>query len=230
MFCKYCGKKIENYSEFCKYCGKELSDEVKVNNFDMNDNGTNTNLNNVQSIQRNDSGVPRKNTNKKTAIIISSIAAAFLVLVIAITLIVVVAAKDKNSLNKYERMAYQQCLEMKNMLKNPDSFRLYDDMVFLQHYDEDGYNDYTYFIFEYGGTNGFGAMIKSGAIFKDGEFIMDDNDDIDDDDYDTYRKREVMTDLSEFKYYMEHGKTLDDESWKIIEVNVNKIKKKMGLK
>lgn len=230
MFCKYCGKEIENHSKFCKYCGKELSDEAKVNNFNMNGNSTNTNINNAQSIQGNDSGVPAKNKNKKTAIIISSIVAAFLVLTIAITLIVVVVVKDKNFLNKYERMAYQQCLDMKNMLKNPDSFKLYDDMVFLQHYDEDGNNDYTYFIFAYGGTNGYGAMIKSEAIFKDGEYIMDYDDDIDDDDYDADEKRDVMIDLLEFEYYVEYGGTLDDESWKIINVNINKVKKKMGLK
>lgn len=230
MFCKYCGKEIENHSRFCKYCGKELFNAAEENNINPGGYNNNPNVNNAQYIQGNNLGVPAKNKNKKTAIIISSIAAAFLVLAIAITLIVVVVVNNNNSLNKYERVAYQQCLEMKNMLKNPDSFKLYDDMMFLQHYDEDGDNDYTYFIFSYGGTNGYGAMIKSEAIFKDGEYIMDYDEDIDDDDYDADEKRDAMIDLLEFEYYMEYGGDLDGESWKVININVNKVKKKMGLK
>ncbi len=26
MYCKYCGKNIQNNIKFCKYCGKQLSD------------------------------------------------------------------------------------------------------------------------------------------------------------------------------------------------------------
>lgn len=31
MFCKYCGKKIENISLFCPYCGKKIVKKYKVN-------------------------------------------------------------------------------------------------------------------------------------------------------------------------------------------------------
>lgn len=38
MYCKYCGKLIENNSKFCKYCGKKLDNallsEQKLNTDD----------------------------------------------------------------------------------------------------------------------------------------------------------------------------------------------------
>ena len=30
MFCKHCGKEIDDNSEFCKYCGKQLVDKQKI--------------------------------------------------------------------------------------------------------------------------------------------------------------------------------------------------------
>lgn len=98
-----------------------------------------------------------------------------------------------------------------------------------KHFDENGENDYTYFIFEYGGTNGFGAMIKDEAIFKDGEYIMDYDEDIDEDDYDYNEKSKVKLDLLEYEYYVEFEGAPEDGSWKRIDINVKKIKKKMGL-
>ena len=30
MFCKHCGREIDDNSEFCKYCGKQLVDKKKI--------------------------------------------------------------------------------------------------------------------------------------------------------------------------------------------------------
>ena len=32
MYCKYCGKKIDNDSIFCSYCGKNISSKIAKNN------------------------------------------------------------------------------------------------------------------------------------------------------------------------------------------------------
>ena len=30
MYCKHCGREIDDNSEFCKYCGKQLVDKKKI--------------------------------------------------------------------------------------------------------------------------------------------------------------------------------------------------------
>lgn len=36
MFCKYCGKEINNDSVFCRYCGKQVNESIKLSKKQLN--------------------------------------------------------------------------------------------------------------------------------------------------------------------------------------------------
>ena len=154
--------------------------------------------------------------NKKPIIIAAAIAAVILVVVLIANLV-------GSTLNEDEQLAYQNAVEMKSMMRDPDSFKLYDEMFLLKHYDENGENDFTYTVFKYGGANGYGAITTDEAIFKDGEYIMDYADEPDEDDPDYIDQLLVKLHLSG---YMLTG---DSDTWKMVEIDIVKIKDKMGL-
>lgn len=96
-------------------------------------------------------------------------------------------------------------------------------MFLLKHRNGEGKVDYIYTIFKYGGANGYGAITTDEAIFKDGEFIMDYADEPDEDDADYMEQLMVKADLA---LYMLTG---DEETWEMVDIDIVKIKKKMGL-
>lgn len=192
-FCSECGKLIPGDVEVCPFCGCPVEQEKKID---------------IMSAQITD----KVKKHKKPIIIIAAIAAVILLVNFI-----------GSGLNEHEQLAYQNAVEMKEMMKNPDSFKLYDEMLLLEKYDENGELLYTYTIFEYGGTNGYGAMTKDEAVFKDGDYIMDYADDPDKDDNNYMEQLLTRMDLISFKM------TGESDQWKLIEVDVEKIKDKMGL-
>ena len=89
---------------------------------------------------------------------------------------------------------------------------------------DDGNVDFTYTIFKYGGANGYGAITTDEAIFRDGEYIMDYADEPDEDDSDYMKQLEAKANLA--LYVLSGG---DSDTWEKIDVDVEKIKKKMGI-
>ena len=74
------------------------------------------------------------------------------------------------SLNKYEKMALEDCKTLMGWMKNPDSFVLYDDILIYP--DDEEYGDLVYI--SYGGTNSYGAMVRTMSAFEQGtEYIGD---------------------------------------------------------
>jgi len=129
-------------------------------------------------------------------------------------------------LNEDEQLAYQNAVAMKNMMRDPDSFRLYDEMILLKRLNENGDVEYTYTIFKYGGTNGYGAVVTNEAIFKDGTYIMDYADEPDEDDPDYMEQLTVQSDLAVFELQTLVG---DSDPFELVEIDVEKIKKKMEI-
>ena len=84
---------------------------------------------------------------------------------------------------------------IKRNLKNPDSMVIYNDIVYIDDYlkDEEKTN-YTFV--NYGGTNSYGAMVSSTAIFIDGIYFSNtdaEKDDFDNiDDYVIYTKAKLV--------------------------------------
>ncbi len=148
---------------------------------------------------------------KKIIIPISAIVAVGIIVVVIINIIGM-------NLNEDEQLAYENAVQMRDMMKDPDSFKLYDEMFLLKHNVDGDDTASIYTIFEYGGTNEYGAMIKDEAIFQDGEFIMTRYGDADDDDVDKVLARYNLSQYSMF-----------DDNWEKVEIDVDKIKRKMKL-
>lgn len=196
-FCAECGKEIDIAAEECPFCGCPVEPEKPE----------------IPAVAEITKTVKK---NKKPIIIAAAIAAVILVVVLIANLV-------GSTLNEDEQLAYQNAVEMKSMMRDPDSFKLYDEMFLLKHFDENGDNDYTYTIFKYGGANGYGAITTDEAIFKDGEYIMDYADEPDEEDSDYLEQLEVQMDLLMWQI------SGDSDSWKMVEIDIAKIKDKMGL-
>ena len=154
--------------------------------------------------------------NKKPLLVVAAIA---VVLAIGGLILNVMGS----TLNEDEQLAYQNAMEMKSMMRDPDSFKLYDEMFLLKHYDDNGEQDYTYTIFKYGGANGYGAITTDEAIFKDGEYIMDYADDPDEDDDNYIDQLMVRLEVTGWSLLG------DTDNLKMVEIDIEKIKDKMGL-
>lgn len=199
-FCAECGKEIPMDSEECPFCGCPVAPEKKENVV------VNQVLDNAKK-------------NKKKLTIIGGIVAAIVLLVLIINF-------ASSSLNADEQLAYQNILQLKNMMKDPDSFKLYDELFLLKHFDEEGNHDYTYTIVKYGGANGYGAITTDEAIFKDGKYVMDYSEDLTQNTDDPDWSEKVMVDLDIQGYIYFDG----EEEWERIDLDIEKIKEKMDLK
>lgn len=197
-YCAECGKEISFDSQECPFCGCPVEQEKPENLA-------------VTQI------AAKAKRNKKLIIIVVTIVSIIIIVGLIINFV-------SSTLSEDEQLAYQNAVEMQSMMRDPDSFKLYDEMFLLRHYDENGENDYTYTIFKYGGANGYGAITTDEAIFKDGEYIMNYADEPDENDSDYLEQLMVKADIA---LYMLSGG--DSESWKMIDINIEKIKGKMGL-
>ena len=120
-------------------------------------------------------------------------------------------------LDENEELSYQNALQLRDMLKDPDSFKLYDTMYVLKQYYDDGTLFTTYCVFEYGGTNSYGGMIKSTAIFENNQYIMDF-----DDDFDSLTDKQIVA-----RAIVYLGDSVDNVER--IDIDIQKIKDKMNL-
>lgn len=190
-FCIECSKAIPIDVQICPFCGCPIKKEK-----------------NIKLIVAN----LMKNGNRYIPLI---------VFVISIVTLFLIRSGVDSMLNSYEKLAYQNVLQLQSMLKNPDSFKLYDEIFLLEKYDTAGNLEYTYTIIEYGATNGFGGMTKGEAIFKDNTYIADFDDNVDVSDLE---KTEVLLELHLLLY---KGDTTLFEK---IDVDIEKIKNKIGQK
>lgn len=229
MFCSNCGKEIESDVKFCKYCGYALAKEAKTgqeSDSEFEPSADRSALPEVAIIPQ----VTQYSTKNpiKTLIERLQVDKKFRIItvgVVAVIFLIVCAVLSSGTLNADEKLAYNNCVYLKNTLKDPNSFTLYDEMFLLKHYDDDGTQDYTYTIFKYGGSNSYGAIVTNEAIFKDDKYIMDyaDEPDSDDSNYSAEVKakadiaRWILTDSSE------------NTTWERVDIDVDKIVSKMGL-
>lgn len=194
-FCAECGKEIDITAEECPFCGCPVEPEKPE----------------IPAVAEITKSVKK---NKKPIIIAAAIAAVILV-------IVLIANVAGSTLNEHEQLAYQNAMEMKSMMRDPDSFKLYDQMFLIEKVDDDGNVEYTYTIFKYGGANGYGAITTDQAIFRDGEYIMDYADEPDEDDSDYLDKLKVKAELAMY--------SLGSDAFRTVDIDIEKIKDKMGL-
>lgn len=125
-----------------------------------------------------------------------------------------------NYLNQYEQLALKDCGRLKSMLRNPASFTLYDDI--LVYPDHDDYGDLVYI--NYGATNGYGTMVQSIAIFKNGTTYVGDYDDTRD-DFSSQREYNQLV-LARLPYQLDI--LFNNDYTKFKRIDSNKIAKKLA--
>lgn len=225
--CPECGQEISDKAKRCIHCGKILIEEITPKKF-CSDCGKEVTIDAVECpfcgcpIEDDKEENVVKPENGKRNNIIKFIVPLIGIVVIAIIIFLTINFIGSN-LSEDEQLAYQNAVKMKSMMRDPDSFKLYDEMFLLKHHDDNGDIDYIYTIFKYGGANGYGAITTDEAIFKDGEYIMDYADEPDEDDRDYVDQLLVKADLA---FYMLIG---DGDTWEMVDIDIEKIKTKMGL-
>lgn len=163
-------------------------------------------------------GAPKHASHKKNKKKVAMAAAAIIVIS---SILIFVFNYMNPSLNQDEQLAYQNAVKMQNMLKNPDSFKLYDEMFLIKKYSENGSLICTYTIFQYGGTNSYGAFLTDEAIFKNHQYLMDYADEPDEDSPDYMEQLTAKLDISKYLLYG------DSDTLKMVEIDIEKIKNKM---
>ena len=199
-FCSECGREVPIDVDECPFCGYPFEDEQVIDNYNVDIN-------------------PKKNDSKKIKKVIIPVT------IIAVIAIIVTLTINfmRNNLNEDEQLAYQNVIKMQSMMRDPDSFRLYDEMFLIKYHNDDGNVEYTYTIFKYGGANGYGAITTDEAIFKDGKYIMDYADEPDEEDSNYMEQLGVKVDLALFVLSGEN------DTWEVVDIDIEKIKRKMGL-
>lgn len=201
MYCKECGSEIKEGSKVCDVCGYSYEEDE---NKSFNYGNVLTKLKNTYEKVKN---------NKKARV--------YLIGGIVIAAAMLVFLFQSNSLNKYEEQIYNGCLEIKDRLKDPDSLVLYDDAIVLEK-EKDGT---VYSIFEYGGSNSYGATVKSEAVVVNGEYLFDTDDEL---EYgDSEKAIDAKLNIAMIKFSL----TTNGEAtgYKEIDVDMDKIKSKLGI-
>ena len=223
--CPKCGKEISDKAKKCIHCGNVLVEQVQPTKT-CAECGKEIPVDvqecpfcgcPIDSEKSESVAVTQKaKTNKKPIIVVVAIA----VVAILVGLVIAFAGPI---LNKDEQLAYQNAVAMRKMLRDPDSFKLYDEMFLLKKLNDDGSLECTYTVFEYGGTNGYGGIVRSEAIFKDDTYIMDYDDDIEVGDSNFMDKISASSDLNSYVL------GLYPEKFQMVDIDIEKIKDKMGL-
>ena len=144
-----------------------------------------------------------------------------IVAAIVVALIVAVGFSLSNGLNEYESIALKDCKTLRNMLKNPDSFTLFDEiLIYTVDKEEDKGYDYLVYI-PYGGTNSYGGMVQDLAIFKDNIYWGDY--DYDEDDFNSQREYDDF--LLNGKFYYEFDILMSNNYEDFVRVDADKIMK-----
>ncbi len=222
-FCTACGKEIPYDAVLCPYCGCTVQGQnVERENVIAGE----TVAQRAETVQNSDvqkTGVAEKIQDIQKCIP-PKIKKIILPIAIAVVVLIVILVVLFAGLSKDERLAYNNVKQMKAMMRDPDSFKLYDEMFLLKCLDDNGKVEYVYTIFEYGGTNAYGAMVKNEAIFKDDEYIMDYGDEISPGEAGYSEK--VLADAAIGVYLLDG----ENDLLKMEEINIDKIKRKMRLR
>lgn len=176
-FCSNCGKAVEQSQNFCKNCGAQLLN-INIQN------------NRLPSLKVKSLDFFKK--NKKVIIIIS----------VLICLIMIISLVLKNSLNSYEELALSRTEYLIDHMKDPDSFKLQSDIIYVKLNSEiEEYNNKDVLFIEYSAKNGYGGNVKSVACFFDGKYV----------DLDDELEKVYESDYNSLDEYIEAAeKALDD--------------------
>lgn len=169
-------------------------------------------------------------SSKKTKIV-------FYIVVIAVIITTSLFLFSIYNISPDEEIAITNVKDLKSMLKDPDSLKLYEDVLIIWYTDLEGdYNFYTYI--NYGAKNSYGAMIKSIAMYEGYSYIgdMEDIEDINIAETDSEKRNERLKLLKAETPYLSYiAKGIQNEKdiskegvKKVIRVNKNKIMRRIN--
>lgn len=182
----------------------------------------------IQEEQNSEKTIKPKKVSKKTLIIC------------AISLVIVLIAAFSfmgSRLTDTEESAVNNCQYLIDHLKNPDSFKLYDDIQVLQVYNRDTDSlENEYMFIKYGGSNSYGAMVKSTCAFDEVGYLADMDDDLEESDFSSasrYKAYNLMLANRLLYQYSDTSKdsTNSDSSFymELVTVSQELVEKKLGL-
>lgn len=159
MFCTKCGTEVVDGAAFCSKCGARIDDSEQIE---------------TSEIPETTYQPPKKAKRKTKLLLLVSMMAV-------IVLLVCVAMKlARPNLSENEKRALENCEYLIDHLKNPDSFKLYDEIILLRAVDYETNEENEWMFIEYGATNGYGAMVRSTDAFDQQGYLGDINEDEDD--------------------------------------------------
>lgn len=127
-------------------------------------------------------------------------------------------------LNKYEKLALEDCKILRNMLKDPSSLDIYNIYV---HPSEEGSNYDTLVYIDYSAANSYGGRVRDVAIFEEKTYLGGANDDIDDfssqHEYDYY-----LLAYFPYDFQMTYNGGISPDNKEFAKVSTGKIIKALG--
>lgn len=153
--CKNCGATIPANSEFCLSCGLPISSEKAAVD--------------EESLDKHDDKATDKTSDKQSKSFIRS-RKSIIIGGIIVTLCIGIFLFFSNrtaSFTELEQTAINYCKNFKASLRNPDSFVLYSDIIVIGKYDKESDElEETFYLIDYGATNGYGAMDRGMALLS----------------------------------------------------------------
>lgn len=123
------------------------------------------------------------------------------------------ASKSNSNLSNEEKYAAKDVEQIFNLMKDPDSFQLNSDILYIEVVRKDSPVDY-YTVIDYSGDNSFGTQIRDMAYFKNHNYLgnSDEPEEFDENDFnnkeDYLEALEKSADLAKAKFF--------SASWNIV--------------
>lgn len=116
------------------------------------------------NIETADENIQIKKKSNRLNLIIAVIIAIICLSVLAYFVV------NKVTSTPHKNQAIANVQNLKNMLKDPDSLKLYEDvLVIFYKTDDHNYDFYTYI--DYGAKNSYGAMVRNTAIYVNRKYV-----------------------------------------------------------
>lgn len=225
--CPHCGNDVSDKATSCIHCGSSLVVEPIESSFVCPECKKNIP---IDSSICPFYGCPIETTELTNPIASKESKYIIFASIVFILVIALIFIFNGPILSSDENLAYKNAVQLKSMLRDPDSFKLYDDMFLIKVHREDiDDGDYTYTLFKYGGSNAYGAIITDQAVFVDDMYLMDYSDIDETPDKSDEKYIYILQAQIDFFEYQYFSNTDKDKYFETIDINIDKIKKKMDL-
>lgn len=161
------------------------------------------------------SSCTKKTISKKKIIVLVALTAVVIVSCIIVAI--------SSGLNEYETLIYENCKTLQSKMKNPESLKIYDEVFILKPKDD----DVSFSFIRAGGSNSYGGMESDIIVFAD-SYYLGTYDYINSQTEKTFLWKQVCAGY--FEYQMHEMMGADFSAYEYIEIDVDAVRNKLGLK